>query len=119
MLRVIRGRILDLVVDIRPNSPSQGQSLATLMTAEDRQQLWLPPGLLHGYQVLAPDTEIGYKVTADYAPALEYGVIWNDPDLSLPWMNLGVAPLLSPKDQSLPTYRATCAAIAAGKLIPI
>ncbi|MCX8502108.1 MAG: dTDP-4-dehydrorhamnose 3,5-epimerase family protein [Alphaproteobacteria bacterium] len=119
LLRVIRGKILDMVVDVRPSSPSYGRVLASLMPAAERLQLWLPPGLLHGYQVLEADTEISYQVSAAYAPQLEYGVIWNDPELNLPWLDRGVVPLLSPKDQNLPSFGETRAAIAAGKLIPI
>lgn len=119
LLRVLRGRILDMVVDIRPQSPSFGQSLSLELTAERRMQLWLPPGLLHGYQVLEPDSEISYWVTAAYAPQLEFGVKWNDPDLNLPWQVTSQRPILSAKDETLPSYQQLLRAIESHKIVPV
>ncbi|MDI9407981.1 MAG: dTDP-4-dehydrorhamnose 3,5-epimerase [Candidatus Pacebacteria bacterium] len=118
LLRVLRGVILDMVVDIRPDSPSLGQSLCLELSAASHIQLWLPPGLLHGYQVLEANSEISYRVTAPYAPQSEFGVIWNDPELNLPWHELAQRPILSAKDENLPSFRQLMDSIANRKIVP-
>ncbi len=106
LVRVIRGAIWDVAVDIRHGSPSYGQHAAATLTAEGGQQLWIPRGFLHGFCTLEPDTEVIYKVTAGYDKAAERAVAWDDPDLALPWpVNPGGA-LLSDKDASLPRLAA-------------
>jgi dTDP-4-dehydrorhamnose 3,5-epimerase len=102
LVRVVRGTIWDVAVDIRRGSPSYGQFAATELSAANWAQLWIPGGFLHGFCTLEPDTEVVYKVTGPYDRAAERGVIWNDPELALPWPVAPGGALLSDKDQVLP-----------------
>ncbi|MCB5945407.1 dTDP-4-dehydrorhamnose 3,5-epimerase [Acidocella sp. KAb 2-4] len=102
LVRVVRGAIWDVAVDIRQSSPTYGQWVAAELSAENWAQLWIPGGFLHGFCTLVPDTEVIYKVTADYDKAAERAVIWNDPDLALPWPVEPGAELLSDKDRIAP-----------------
>lgn len=85
LVQVIRGRILDVIVDIRRNSPSFGQHLTVEMSADNSEMLFVPTGFAHGFWTLEPDTEVRYKVTAPYAPAQERGIRWDDPSLGIAW----------------------------------
>jgi dTDP-4-dehydrorhamnose 3,5-epimerase len=102
LVRVLRGAIWDVAVDIRRGSPSYGQHVAAVLSAESGAQLWVPGGFLHGFCTLEPDTEVLYKVTAGYDKAAERGVIWNDPALALPWPVATEEAVLSDKDMHLP-----------------
>ena len=102
LVRVLRGSIWDVVVDIRRGSPTYGQYADALLSAENWGQLWVPGGFLHGFCTLEPDTEVVYKVTAPYDKAAERGVVWNDPDLALPWPISADEAVLSDKDKVLP-----------------
>jgi len=104
LVRVLRGAIFDVAVDVRPGSPTYGQWVGATLTAEAGEQLWVPRGFAHGYMTTAPDTELFYKVDGDYAPSLEGGLIWNDPDIAIAWP-LDVEPLLSDKDKRLPRLK--------------
>ncbi len=102
LVRVLRGRIWDVAVDIRHGSATYGRHAAAELSADNGQQLWVPVGFLHGFVTLEADTEVFYKVTADYDRDSERGVIWNDPDLALPWPVAPNAAVLSDKDARLP-----------------
>jgi dTDP-4-dehydrorhamnose 3,5-epimerase len=106
LVRVVRGAIWDVAVDIRHGSPSYGQHAAAELSAANGRQLWVPAGFLHGFVTLEAKTEVLYKVTADYDRASERGVIWNDPDLALPWPVSPDAAVLSDKDAKLPPLEA-------------
>jgi dTDP-4-dehydrorhamnose 3,5-epimerase len=102
LVRCVRGAIWDVAVDIRHGSPTFGKHAAAVLSAENWSQLWVPGGFLHGFVTLEPDTEVIYKVTADYDRAAERGVIWNDSSLALPWPVAPADVVLSDKDKILP-----------------
>ncbi|HEX4870953.1 MAG TPA: dTDP-4-dehydrorhamnose 3,5-epimerase [Nevskiaceae bacterium] len=100
LIRVLRGRIYDVAVDLRRSSPRFGQWVAETLDAEQHHQLWIPPGFAHGFLALAEGAEVAYKTTDYYAPAEERTLLWNDPALGIPWpLAPGQAPLLSAKDE--------------------
>jgi dTDP-4-dehydrorhamnose 3,5-epimerase len=105
LIRVGRGAAWDVAVDIRAGSASYGKWVAATLTADGGEQLWVPPGFLHGFATLMSDTEILYKVTAAYDSRAERGVIWNDRSLAIPWPIDG-EPILSDKDKALPPFAA-------------
>jgi dTDP-4-dehydrorhamnose 3,5-epimerase len=105
LVRCARGAIWDVAVDARVGSPTFGQWVAAELSAENWSQLWIPGGFLHAFCTLVPDTEVIYKVTGDYDKASEAGVIWNDPDLALPWPVPAAEVVLSEKDQQLPRLK--------------
>lgn len=97
-LRVTSGRVFDVAVDIRCGSPTYGRYVTVELNAEDRNALYIPAGFAHGFCVLEDGTEFLYKCSNLYAPELEGGVAWNDPDLSIPWPKLDVDYIISDKD---------------------
>ena len=100
LVQVLEGEALDVAVDIRVGSPSFGKSIAVNLSDGNFRQLYIPPGFAHGFYVLSPTAIFAYKCTAFYNPAAEGGVLWNDPDLKIPWMT--DHPLLSEKDKANP-----------------
>jgi dTDP-4-dehydrorhamnose 3,5-epimerase len=105
LVRVLRGSILDVAVDLRRNSSTFGQHVAATLTAEGAEQLYVPAGFAHGFVTLTPDTEVAYKVSDTYAPDCDRGLAWDDPDLALPWPDLPGGPILSDKDRTHPRLR--------------
>jgi dTDP-4-dehydrorhamnose 3,5-epimerase len=104
LVRVLKGAIFDVAVDVRQGSPTYGQWAGATLTAEGGEQLFVPRGFAHGYCTLTDDTELFYKVDGLYAPQTEGGLIWNDPDLGIAWPIEGEA-ILSEKDKVLPRLK--------------
>ncbi len=99
LVRVVAGEIFDAAVDIRSSSPTFGQWVGARLSAENKNQLWVPPGFAHGFYVLSDWAEVLYKATDFYAPEWERSLLWNDPTIGVEWSILpGTEPLLSPKD---------------------
>ena len=104
-MRVLRGAILDVAVDIRRSSPGFGRHVAVELSAANALQLYVPAGFAHGFCTLEPDTEVAYKVTDFYAPECDRSILWNDPDLALPWPFAAGEVHLSEKDRKAPLLR--------------
>lgn len=102
LVRVIRGAILDIAIDLRQASPTYGRHVKQLIRAQDWTQLFIPIGFAHGFCTLEPETEVLYKVSAYYSPAHERGIRWNDPQLGIDWPVAAGDALLSEKDARLP-----------------
>jgi dTDP-4-dehydrorhamnose 3,5-epimerase len=102
LLRVTRGAVFDVAVDVRRGSPTFGHHVAALLTAENWQQLWIPPGFAHGYCTLADDTEVLYKTTGYYSPPHERGITWDDPALSIRWPFAAGSVIVTERDRNLP-----------------
>jgi dTDP-4-dehydrorhamnose 3,5-epimerase len=99
LVRAISGEIFDVAVDIRRSSPTFGQSVGMILSAENKHQLWIPPGFAHGFYVLSESAEVVYKVTDYYAPEWDRTILWNDPQIGIEWPLLdGEFPSLSNKD---------------------
>ena len=97
LVRVVSGAVFDVAVDIRPDSKTYGKWVGVELSAENKNQLWIPPGLAHGFCVLTDTADFEYKCTDYYNPGFEGCLIWNDPDVGIKWPEL--TPLLSEKDQ--------------------
>ena len=104
LVRVVQGEVFDVAVDIRKGSKTFGLWVGQILSAENKKQLWVPPGLAHGFVVLSDTAEFLYKTTDYYAPAHERCIAWNDPDLAINWQMQG-EPLLSAKDAAGLAFR--------------
>ncbi len=104
LVSVLRGRVLDVAVDIRFGSPTFGQHVAVELSGENHKQLWIPRGFAHGFVVLEEDTFFFYKCTGVYSKEYERGILWNDEALGIEWG--GVVPIVSEKDRGLPLLEA-------------
>jgi len=103
LVRAVAGEIFDVAVDMRRGSPSFGRWAGVHLSAENKLQLWVPPGFAHGFYVLSEWAEVFYKATEYYAPEWERGLQWDDPAIGIQWPLLeGAAPLLSAKDEHNP-----------------
>ena len=99
LVRVIRGEVFDVAVDLRKTSPTFGQWVGEYLSAENKKMLWVPPGFAHGFYVTSPEAEFVYKCTDYYAPEHERSLLWNDEELGIKWpIPPGEQPLLSDKD---------------------
>jgi dTDP-4-dehydrorhamnose 3,5-epimerase len=98
LVRVVRGAVFDVAVDVRRSSPTFGKWVGTELTEDNHRQFWVPPGFAHGFVVLSDTADFLYKTTEYYAPEHERCVAWNDPEIGIAWPD-GIAPKLSEKDQ--------------------
>ena len=105
LLRVLRGAILDVAVDLRGGSPTFGRHVTVRLDAAEGAQILVPKGFAHGFVTLEPDTEVLYKVTNYYAPQHDHGLLWNDPDLGIAWPVTEAEAHLSDKDRRQPRLR--------------
>jgi len=98
LVRVVRGEVFDVAVDIRKGSPTYGQWAGAILSEENKRQFWVPPGLAHGFVVLSDMADFEYKCTDYYDPSDEGCLMWNDPTVDIEWPK-GIEPILSAKDQ--------------------
>jgi dTDP-4-dehydrorhamnose 3,5-epimerase len=102
LVRVLKGSIFDVLVDLRKGSPTYGKWESCVLTADARNQLLVPKGFAHGFLTLEPGVEVFYKVSAPYAPECDRGIRWDDPSIGIVWPLDGKEPVLSAKDAAAP-----------------
>lgn len=102
LVRVVRGAVFDVAVDIRRSSATFGKWVGMELTEDNKRQLWIPPGFAHGFLVLSESADFLYKTTDYYAPASERSIAWNDPEIGIDWPIKG-EPTLSQKDRNAPS----------------
>ena len=98
LVRVVQGEVFDVAVDIRKDSPTYGQWVGETLTADNKKQLWIPPGFAHGFLTLSDTAEFLYKTTDYWSPEHERAIIWNDATLNIDWPLKGIEPTLAAKD---------------------
>lgn len=103
LVRVLAGNIFDVAVDIRLGSPSYGKWCGLVLSADNKKMVYVPRGFAHGFCVVSEEAEVLYLATEEYAPELEGGILWNDPDLNIPWPTQD--PILSQRDRNWPSLR--------------
>ena len=106
LVRCIQGKVLDVVVDVRKDSPSYGKYIAVELSEENKKQLFIPRGFAHGFVTLSKEAIFAYKVDNWYAPEYDSGIIWNDPTLNIDWEIDSKNIILSSKDAALSTFKA-------------
>jgi dTDP-4-dehydrorhamnose 3,5-epimerase len=106
LVQVVRGEIFDVAVDIRRSSPTFGRWFGATLSAENRRQLWIPPGFAHGFYAVT-DADVAYKVTGYHTPGADRALVWSDADLAIAWPLTGDAPIVSPKDAAAPGFAAS------------
>ena len=109
LVRVSRGVVYDVAVDIRPGSQTFGRWYGVELSEENWRQLLVPKGFAHGYSTLSEDAEVLYKVTAPYAPQAENGLLWNDPGLGIAWPLSAAEAILNDRDRAWPSLAASVA----------
>ena len=102
LVRVIKGEIFDVAVDMRASSPTFGKWVSRILSEKNKELLWIPPGFAHGFLVLSENADFVYKCTDYYSPGDEYSINWDDPDLSIDWPKISASPNLSKKDENAP-----------------
>ena len=106
LVRVVQGEVFDVAIDLRKSSAHYGQWVGEVLSAENKHQLWVPPGFGHGFLVLSETAEFEYKCTDYYAPEFERAIRWDDPDIDIDWPLVdGEQPILSPKDSDAPFFK--------------
>jgi dTDP-4-dehydrorhamnose 3,5-epimerase len=100
LVRVSRGSVFDVAVDLRQSSKTYGQWVGMELSAENKRQMWIPSGFAHGFLVLSDEAEFLYKTTDYWHAASERCLMWNDPTINIQWPDIGMAPILNPKDES-------------------
>ena len=105
LVSVLRGRVLDVAVDVRRGSPTFGKHVSTELSAESGHQLYIPVGFAHGFLTLEDDVVVMYKVSDFYSPAHDGGIRWNDPDIAFPWPIKAADVITSDKDRRLPLLK--------------
>jgi len=101
LVRVVSGVVYDVALDLRRSSPSFGEAFCTVLSADNKHQLWVPPGFAHGFYVMSESAEFVYKCSDYYIPEDERSIIWNDPVIGIDWPLVnGLPPLLSTKDEA-------------------
>jgi dTDP-4-dehydrorhamnose 3,5-epimerase len=106
LVRVLKGAVFDVAVDLRAGSPTYGRWCGATLTADGAEQLFVPRGFAHGFCTLEPDTEVAYKVDGFYAPTSDAGLRWNDPTINVAWPIAPDEAVLSDKDSKLPYLAA-------------
>lgn len=105
LVRVVNGRVYDVAVDIRRSSPTFGRWIGRILSSENKEMFWVPPGFAHGFLVLSDEADFVYKCTDYYAPGDEYAIRWDDPELAIDWPADGLPPQLSDKDSMAPLFK--------------
>jgi dTDP-4-dehydrorhamnose 3,5-epimerase len=103
LVRCITGEVFDVAVDVRRSSPEFGAWIGEVLSAENRLQLWVPPGYAHGFMALSDVADVLYKTTSYYAPDSERSLRWDDPDIGIEWPDPGVEPILNARDAGAPS----------------
>lgn len=111
LLRVTKGKVFDVAVDLRTDSSTFGRHISAIISAQQWNQIFIPEGFAHGFVALEPDTEVIYKVTDFYRPDLERGIIWDDPTLGIEWPVARPEVVLSDRDRKQPRWHSVAAAL--------